>query len=69
MLTPLIFAFALSVGTLMSPELQRLVLKPGRSVGEIKPFLRLLAFISGILLIVFSILFASGAFTNASSTH
>jgi hypothetical protein len=63
-LAPLLFAFALSVGTLMSPKLQRIILKPGRSVGEIRPFLRLLAFISGFLVVIFSILLASGAFTN-----
>jgi hypothetical protein len=64
-LAPLLFAFALSVGTLMSPKLQRIILKPGRNVGEIRPFLRLLAFISGLLLVIFSILLAFGAFTNA----
>jgi hypothetical protein len=64
-LAPLLFAFALSVGTLMSPKLQRIILKPGRSIGEIRPFVRLLAFISGILLVTFSILLASGAFSNA----
>ncbi len=64
-LAPLLFAFALTIGTLMSPKLQRIILKPGRSVGEIRPFLRLLAFISGFLLVIFSILLASGAFTNA----
>ncbi len=64
-LAPLLFAFALSVGTLISPKLQRIILKPGRSVGEIRPFLRLLAFISGLLLVIISILLASGAFTNA----
>jgi len=63
-LAPLLFAFALSVGTLISPRLQSIVLKPGRSVGEIRPFLRLLAVISGLLLVVFSILLASGAFNQ-----
>jgi len=67
-LAPLLFAFALSVGTLMSPKLQRIILKPSRSVGEVRPFLRLLAFISGLLLVIFSILLASGAFTNAPNT-
>jgi hypothetical protein len=57
-LAPLVFAFALSVGTLKLPQLQRIILKPGRSVGEIEPFLRLLAFVSGLLLIIFSILIA-----------
>ncbi len=61
-LTPLIFAFALSVGTMRSRLLQHFILKPGRSVGEIKPFLRLLALISGILLVTFSVPLAFGAF-------
>jgi hypothetical protein len=64
-LTPLLFAFALSVGTLISTKLQRIILKPGRNVGEIRPFLRLLAFVSWLLLIIFSILLACGAFTNS----
>ena len=54
----LLFAFALSIGTLTSSRLQQLVLKPGRSVGEIRPFLRLLAFVSGFMLVIFSIVFA-----------
>jgi hypothetical protein len=61
-LAPLIFAFTLSIGTLKSSQLQRIILKPGRSVGEIRPFLRLLAFISGLLLVIFSILLICGAF-------
>jgi hypothetical protein len=60
----LILGFALFVGILKSPTLQRLVLKPGRSVGEIRPFLQLLIFISAILLTVFSILLACGVFNN-----
>jgi len=68
MLAPLLFAFVLSVGTLKSPQLQRIILKPGRNVGEIRPFLRLLAFISGFLLVVFSILLATGAFNAAPNT-
>jgi len=64
-LAPLFFAFALSVGTLKSPKLQRIILKPGRNVGEIRPFLRLLVFISGFLLVIFSILLSCGAFTKA----
>jgi len=55
-LAPLLFIFALSVGTLISPKLQRLILKPDRNVGEIRPILGLLAFISGLMLVVFSIL-------------
>ena len=58
----LLLVFVLSIGTLTSPTLQRLILKPDRRVGEIRPLLRLLAFISGAMLVIFSILLASGAF-------
>jgi len=63
-LVPLFAAFALSIGVLTSPILQRLILKPDRSVGEIEPFLRLLAFICGLLSVIFSILVATGAFNQ-----
>jgi hypothetical protein len=66
-LVALLFAFVLSVGILKSSRLQQLVLKPGRSVGEIRPFLRLLAFVSGIMLIIFSIILASGGFNQRVS--
>ena len=46
----LLLLFVLSVGTLTSASIQKLVLKPNRNVGEVRPFLRLLAFISGLLL-------------------
>ena len=67
-LVPLFAAFALSIGILTSPTLQRLILKPDRSVGEIRPFLRLLAFICGLLSVIFSILVATGAFNQAPTT-
>lgn len=60
----LLFVFALSVGTLKSARLQRLVLKPGRSVGEIRPILRLLAFVSGTLVIFLSSVLAFGGFNH-----
>ena len=62
MLVPLIAAFAFAVGALTLPTLQRLILKPGRSVGEIRPFLLLLTFVTGLLLVVFTILLATSAF-------
>jgi hypothetical protein len=58
------FAFAVSIVTLTSPRLQRLVLKPDRSVNEIRPFLGLLAFISGIMLVIFSIILACAGFNQ-----
>ncbi len=64
-LLPLYAVFALSVGSLISRPLQRLILKPGRNVGEIQPFLRLLAFVCGLLSVIFTILVATGAFKPA----
>jgi hypothetical protein len=57
-LAPLLFLLVLTVGTLLSSDLQRIILKPGRSIGEIKPYLRLFAFIFGIMLVIVSILLA-----------
>lgn len=58
----LLLVFCLSVGTLKSPKIQNLILKNGRSVIEIKPILRLLAFISGVMLISCSMIYAFGGF-------
>lgn len=40
----------------VSPEVQRLVLSDGHSVSEIKPHLLLVQFISGLLLVLFTLL-------------
>jgi hypothetical protein len=53
-LFPLYAVLALVFATLKFGTIQNLLLKRGRSVGEIKPFLRLLAFICGVLAIIFS---------------
>jgi len=70
-LLPLAMAFAFCLGTLKSPSFRRIVLKPGRSVGEIRPILRLIGFITGIMLLVFSIAMALGGFTltNQRPSH
>jgi len=62
LLVPLLTVVGLSLGIPYSPRLQRLILKPGRSVGEIRPFLRFLAFVCGLLFVIFSVLLATGAF-------
>ena len=51
-----------SIGTLKSPKLQRIILKPGRNIGEIRPFLRFLIFLLGMMMAIFSMLIACGAF-------
>jgi hypothetical protein len=58
----LLLLYGLALGTLRLPVLQRFVLKPGRNVGEIGTALRFLAFISGFMLLVFTILLLTGAF-------
>jgi hypothetical protein len=54
-LTALVLLFYFSFRTPRSIALQRLIVGDGRNVGEIKPVLNLLAFISGILFCVFAI--------------
>lgn len=61
-LLALLAVFSLSAGTLTSSRVQAIVLKRDRHIGEIRPFMRLLAFISGFMLVVFSIILACGGF-------
>lgn len=68
-LAPLVFIFAASLGTLKLPALQRLVLKPGRSVGEIRAFLGLLVLVSSILLIAFAIVLFTGGLSSSGSLN
>ena len=55
-LLALTLVFTLSVATLFSSGLQSKVLKPGRSVGEVRPALLLIATITGFMLGIFSLL-------------
>ena len=57
-LLPVVLAFAVALATPRSQCLQALILRRGRHVGEIMPFLRLLTLVTGLLLVVFSILIA-----------
>ena len=53
---PILLAFLLSWGIRVSPRVQKMVLKEGRSVTEIKAPLLLIQIISGLLLVVFTVL-------------
>ena len=53
-LAVLLFA---SLATERSPAFQRWVLKPGRSVGEIRPALRLIQLVSAFVLVICAIVF------------
>jgi len=55
---PLVLTFAVALATPRSPRLQALILRKGRHVGEIMPFLRLVTLVTGLLLVIFSILIA-----------
>jgi hypothetical protein len=44
------------IATIQVPAFQRLVLKPGRSVGEIRPILNLLLLVSGSMFVVLSLM-------------
>jgi len=59
LLVPLALAVVLvaSFAVDRSPAFQRWVLKPGRSVGEIRPALRLIQLTTGLLLVIFAIVF------------
>lgn len=59
----LLLVLLLSLATLWSPAVQRVVLKPGRHLGEIRGTVGLLAVVSGLLLVIFSIVTASGGFS------
>ncbi|MGB8353027.1 MAG: hypothetical protein WCD79_03995 [Chthoniobacteraceae bacterium] len=47
-----------AIATIRIPAFQRLILKPGRHIGEIRPFLNLLILIGSILFIAFAIICA-----------
>ena len=49
-------ALAATVAAIRVPGFQRLILKPGRSVGEIRPFLNLLLLVSSIMFVVFTLI-------------
>jgi hypothetical protein len=54
-LFPLYAVLGFIMAARKSAGFQRMIMKPGRSIGEIKPFLRLLAFVCGLLAIIFSV--------------
>lgn len=60
----LFMVLVLSLTTLRLPAVQRVVLKPGRHLGEIRGVVGLLAVVSGFLLVIFSIITASGGFST-----
>lgn len=60
-LAPLLFAFLLGWGTKRSAKLQKMILRDGRSVNEIKSLLSLIQTVAALLLAVFAVLLFTGA--------
>jgi hypothetical protein len=54
-LLPIALAFVVALAIPRSQRLQALVLRPGRHVGEMMPVLRLLAVVTGVLLVAFTV--------------
>jgi hypothetical protein len=61
-LTPFLVAFLVCWGTKSSPRLQKMILRDGRSVNEIKAYLSLIQTVSGILLVIFAVLVLARVF-------
>jgi hypothetical protein len=61
-LTALWIVFGVSIAAIRLPNVQTLLLKPGRSFEEVKPIFLLVATVSGIMAVVFGIIVASGGF-------
>lgn len=56
-LAALWIVFEISFAALFLPRVQSILLKPGRRFGEVKPMFLIIATVTGIMAIVFSILF------------
>ena len=52
--------FLTSVAVLRSSRVQAVFLRPGRSIGEVRPLFQLIAIINGIMVVVFTAVFLGG---------
>ena len=52
--------FVTSLAVLLSPAVQAIFLRPGRSIGEVRPIFLLVATITGIMTVVFTVVFLAG---------
>lgn len=60
-LTALWIVFGVCIATIRLPNVQALFLKPGRKFEEVKPIFLLVATVTGIMAVVFGIIFATGS--------
>jgi len=59
-ITALSLVFGTSLAVLFSPFVQAIFLRPGRSIGEVRPMFLLVATIAGIMTVVFTVAFLAG---------
>ncbi len=59
-LSALILFFLTSMGVLRSGKVQEVFLRPGRTVGEVRPLFLLTATVTGVMALVFGIMFIAG---------
>lgn len=59
-ITALSLIFVTSLAVLFSPSVQAIFLRPGRSIGEVRPIFLLVATITGIMTVVFTVIYLAG---------
>ncbi len=61
--------FGVSAAAIRLPTIQNILLKPGRSFGEVKPVFLLVATVSGIMTVIFTIIVASGVLQSENKAY
>lgn len=61
--------FGVSVAAIRLPTIQNILLKPGRSFGEVKPVFLLVATVSGIMTVIFTIIVALGVLQSKNKAN
>ena len=68
-LVALWIVFGFSVAVIRFPNVQNILLKPNRSFGEVKPIFLLVATVSGIMTVIFTIIVASGGLQSKNNAN
>ena len=63
-ITALALVFGASLAALFSPSVQAILLRPGRSFGEVRPMFQLVATITGIMTVACTVVFLAGGIRN-----
>jgi hypothetical protein len=61
--------FGVSIAAIRFPNVQTLLLKPGRRFEEVKPIFLLVATVTGIMALIFGIIFASGGIQSKQKAN